>query len=437
MKFHHGQSRNAHGSALLASLLMTAILSVALASYLSMTQRQTVSVARSQSWNAAIPIAESGVEEALAQLNRGVGAGALNLAVNGWQLKSSGTYGPQQRRYLGSSFYDVVIVPGAAPVIYSTGYVAAPYGASPISRAVQVNTSSNAALFAVAMVAKDKVDFKGFNTATDSFDSANTNLSSNGRYDPAKARDKGDVASTYGLVNVGNAKIKGKLQTGPTGSSSFGSNGSVGSAEWVNGGSTGIQPGWLANDFNADFPDVLEPFSSAFSPVSGNVDGTNYNYVLGTDNYLMTSLTLKSKEIMYVNGNAVLYVTGDVLMQGNGTTPSQIVIGTGGSLTLYVGGASAVFTQVNNLGNAKSFNYYGLPSNTTVSFGGNAALIGSIYCPNADFTIGGGGNDVYDFEGSLMAKTIKMNGHYNFHFDENLARSGPSRGYVATSWKEL
>ena len=437
MKFDHGQPRNVHGSALLASLLMTAILSVALASYLSMTQRQSVSVARSQSWNAAIPIAESGIEEGLAQLNRGVGAGAVNLAVNGWEQKSSGTYGPQERRYLDSSFYNVVIVQGAAPVIYSTGYVAAPYGASPISRAVQVTTSSNAPLFAEAMVAKDKVDFKGFNTDTDSFDSANTNFSSYGRYDPAKARDKGDVASTFGVVNVGNAKIQGKLQTGPTGTSSFGSNGSVGSTAWVNGGNTGIQPGWSANDFNVDFPDVLEPFSSAFSPVSGTVDGTIYNFVLGTDNYLMTSLTLKSKEVMYVNGNAVLYVTGDVLMQGNGTTTSQIVIGTGGSLTLYVGGASALFTQVNNLGNAKTFSYYGLPANTTVSFGGNAGLVGTIYCPNADFTIGGGGNDVYDFEGSLMAKTIQMNGHYNFHFDENLARSGPSRGYVATSWKEL
>ena len=437
MQIHHRHPRNIHGSSLLGSLIATAILSLALASYLSMSQRQSVSVARSQAWNAAIPIAESGVEEALAQLNRGVGAGALNLAANGWEQKSTGTYGPQQRRYLGSSFYDVMIVQGAVPVIYSTGYVAAPYGASPISRAVEVTTSSNASLFAVAMVAKDRVDFKGFNSATDSFDSANPDFNTNGRYDPAKARDKGDVASTFGLVNVGDAKIKGKLQTGPTGSSDVGSNGSVGSAAWVDGGNAGIQPGWSANDFNADFPDVLEPFSSGFSPVSGTVSGTTYNYVLGTDNYLITSLTFKAKETMYVNGNAVLYVTGEVLMQGSGDTSSQIIIGPSGSLTLYVGGASAVFTQVNNQGNAKTFSYYGLPANTTVSFGDNASFIGTIYCPNADFTIGGGGNDVYDFEGSIMSKTIKMNGHYNFHFDENLARSGPSRGYLATSWKEL
>ena len=436
MNIRHRPPSNDRGSVLIVSLLTLTILSMILASYLSMSQRQSVSVARSQAWNAAIAVAEGGVEEAMAQLNRGVGPGELNLAAIGWELKAGGNYGPQQRRYLGSSYYDVFIVPGDKPVIHSTGYTAAPFGSAPISREVQVTTTSKAApLFAVAMVAQEKIDFKGFNTATDSFDSDNANYSSNGRYDPAKAAEAGDVASSFGLVNIGNAKIKGKVQTGPTGNSDVGSNGSVGSAAWVNGGNIGIQPGWSANDFNVDFPEVLEPFSSGFSPVSGTVGATNYTYVLGSDNYLMTSLTLKAKEIMYVNGNAVLYVTGDVLMQGN--LSSQIIIGPGASLAVYVGGASAVFTQVNNQGNAKNFSYYGLPANTSVTFGGNAAVIGTIYCPNADFTIGGGGTDVYDFEGSVMAKTIKMNGHYNFHYDEGLVRSGPSFGYVATSWKEL
>ena len=148
---------------------------------------------------------------------------------------------------------------------------------------------------------------------------------------------------------------------------------------------------------------------------------------------MMSTLSLKQSDIMLVNGNAVLYVTGNVLMQSK----AQIVLGLGSSLTIYVGGDSAVFTQVNNLGKPKDFSYYGLPANTAVSFGGNAALNGAIYCPNADFTIGGGGTDVYDFEGAIMCKTVKMNGHYNFHFDEDLANNGPFRGYVATSWREL
>jgi len=30
-----------------------------------------------------------------------------------------------------------------------------------------------------------------------------------------------------------------------------------------------------------------------------------------------------------------------------------------------------------------------------------------------------------------------MNGHYDFHYDQALGRTGPARGYLATSWQEL
>src|SRR6266487_5744458 len=118
MNIRHRPPSNIRGSVLIVSLLTLTILSMILASYLAMSQKQSVSVARSQAWNAAIAVAEGGVEEAMAQLNRGVGAGALNLAANGWELKAGGNYGPQQRRYLGSNYYEVVIVPGARPVIF-------------------------------------------------------------------------------------------------------------------------------------------------------------------------------------------------------------------------------------------------------------------------------------------------------------------------------
>ena len=43
------------------------------------------------------------------------------------------------------------------------------------------------------------------------------------------------------------------------------------------------------------------------------------------------------------------------------------------------------------------------------------------------FEISGGGSDVMDFIGSSVTKSVKMNGNYNFHFDENLMRIGPGR----------
>ena len=67
----------------------------------------------------------------------------------------------------------------------------------------------------------------------------------------------------------------------------------------------------------------------------------------------------------------------------------------------------------------------------------NAAFVGCIYCPNAAFTLGGGGNNAYDFVGASVSNTVKLNGHFKFHYDENLRRIGPGRGYIATSWLEM
>jgi hypothetical protein len=87
--------------------------------------------------------------------------------------------------------------------------------------------------------------------------------------------------------------------------------------------------------------------------------------------------------------------------------------------------------------NAANFYLFGLPTCTDVSFGGNAAYTGVIYAPQADFHLGGGGNTTYDFVGASVSKTVHMNGHYRFHYDENLRRVGIGRGYIPTNWKEV
>jgi len=52
-------------------------------------------------------------------------------------------------------------------------------------------------------MAKEAIDFSGNNCATDSY---NSNL---GPYGGVNIGDKGDVASNWDLLNVGNADIKG------------------------------------------------------------------------------------------------------------------------------------------------------------------------------------------------------------------------------------
>src|SRR5204863_7428755 len=124
----------------------------------------------------------------------------------------------------------------------------------------------------------------------------------NGRYDPAKAKDGGDVATNSRLIDsldVWNADIYGHVSTGPGGTVVIGPNGAVGDKAWINGGNHGIEPGWGADDMNVSFPDVGPPFSGlAFTPGSGTLDKTNYTYLLIGGNYQLSSLSMSGSDTM-------------------------------------------------------------------------------------------------------------------------------------------
>src|SRR5207248_2307621 len=147
--------------------------------------------------------------------------------------------------------------------------------------------------------------------------STNANYSTNGRYDPAKSSDKGDIVTMSGLsdsMKVGNADVKGKVGTAPGGTVDVGSNGTVGDKAWVDGGKKGIQPGHLSDDVNLDLPDVEFPTGvPVLSAIKANwlIGGTNYNYALigsvtGDPVYYQSSkLTGK----VYATGNVAILVT--------------------------------------------------------------------------------------------------------------------------------
>jgi hypothetical protein len=136
-----------------------------------------------------------------------------------------------------------------------------------------------------------------------------------------------------------------------------------------------------------------------------------------------------------VTGNATLWVT-DSITFGSG---EYIEIAPGASLKLYVSAATASFGGngvINGNGSATSFAYYGLPTNTSLNMNANASFTGTIYAPEADFHMGGGGSNPYDFVGACVVNTVKMNGHFHFHYDEALRKVTTGR-YVAISWNEV
>jgi len=496
------------GNTLLVTIVITSITGFLLLAYLNLVQYQNRTNMRSQGWNSSIPVVEAGIEEALTHLNiRGTTNG--NLAVDGW-TQSGSVF--TMTRSLGDNFYSVSIsgyIAGTngSPVIESKGYVVRPTSLASsggpflaaavvgntveyLGRGVRVRTRKQA-IFSKGMVAKETIDMKGNNIAADSFDSLDPLHSTNGLYIATKSKDGGDIAVNSSLTNslsVGNADIKGHVSVGPGGSIAIGTQGSVGSGAWVDGGNNGIEPGYAASDMNVSFDDVVVPFAGGFTPGGGyysvvksivyptgttRVVRTNWvtssSLPVGTPPPIITNGTIHTpiytyKAFVYItetNSSGTYYdyvledgldyqlanLSGKILVLGDANlfassslNVTALTIEWGKHLNLYSSAPSVSLTG-NNTANsdatADSFAFWGTKNCTSITFSGNAGFTGSIYAPNADFTLNGGGNNTIDFIGASVTKTVTLNGHFNFHYDEALKRIGPSRGFVVTSWNEM
>ena len=408
----------------MVTLFMASLFGLFLFSYLYLVRNQNSTVMRSQSWNAAFGMAEAGVEEALAQLNPGAPLPTIDRTANGWGAASGGLYGPMSRD-LSVGSYKVVYTTETLPTIYCTGYVRIPSLSATLMRTVRVNTT-NVPLFTVAMAARGNINMSGNGVATDSYNSSLASLSTGGQYDSSKTSTNGDVASLSGIVDVGNANINGTVYLGPTATDQIKNNGTV--------------TGGTENDFNFNFPDVVLPQTiwQPAVPVPRVIDGVLYNYVFdgltGNGDFTIPNLT----------GNVYVGTNTHVRLKLTGTaSPTNVrVAGMGanaGSLLIYDDGPSFTLSgnSVVDGGIPENLSFFGTTNNTTINLSGNATFKGTIYAPEANFSLGGGGNNTYDVMGAIVANTVTLNGHFNFHFDEALLSTGPLRGYAANSWTEM
>ena len=369
------------GSTLVVTLIITLLLGCTLASYLMLVGSEHASTVRSQAWNRALVLAEAGVEEALTQLNPG--AFTTNVAGgNGWTL-SDGFFQPDppERTLLGGR-YAVVYTPANPPTIYSTGYTTLPPESLLLSRVVRV-TTTNAPLFSAGLSIGKITNPSQHSYYLDSYDSGNSTYSDGGHYSPAKAK----------------------------------------TAATANAPST----------TRTEYPDVLPPFEVGLSlPTKiGNI----YN-LSGNNNYFVVGdMTLPNSDKIYVgdNSTATIYVTGNLSM----STEAEIEIAPTGILRIYVAGKTTTLDYINNHGTPHNFQYYGLPANTNVTLAQTTPEVAaSIYAPQATF-VASGGSSAFDYSGVLIVNNLVLNRTLKFHFDESLARSGPRRGFLVSSWSEL
>jgi hypothetical protein len=256
-----------HGGTLLITLSLSIVLGTALASYLKLVEYQNRAVVRSQFWNAAIPAAEAGIEEALAHLNY---LGDADRASNGW-TQQDGKY--KMSRNLGGARYEVSVDSASQPTITSMGYVTEPLTKTELKRTVLVQTTRVSAGMR-GIVARRSITMNG-NTRIDSFDSENSAYSTNGRYDSTKAHDAGYAAAVAGDVYAEGEGVYGYVASGPNGTAT----GNVGDKTWL-ASHSGIQSGHYAKDLNLAFPDVTAPYNGGAAPLNDQtVTTTNYTYL--------------------------------------------------------------------------------------------------------------------------------------------------------------
>ena len=91
---------------------------------------------------------------------------------------------------------------------------------------------------------------------------------------------------------------------------------------------------------------------------------------------------------------------------------------------------------MNNNESALSLQYWGLPSNTSVTLAGNGEFTGTMYAPNATLYGRGGGSDVMDHSGAAVMNAVSFNGHYSFHYDELLGDQDDHVKFHLASWNE-
>jgi hypothetical protein len=123
--------------------------------------------------------------------------------------------------------------------------------------------------------------------------------------------------------------------------------------------------------------------------------------------------------------NVTIVGSGGTSLSGGVTIPSN------GSLTVYIdGGVSGALVNNSWTGALQIFT----STTSDISLSGNDNVKCCLFAPNSDFTGNGGGSDG-DFYGSIVAKTVRSNGHMDFHYDETLSMN--AKTWALSMWRQL
>lgn len=443
MKHSPFKSRD-RGAILIVALILAVLSGVAVASYMRLGKTTMQLSDRAFYANAAVNLAETGLEQAMWSINQGVAGNSDAWA--SWTLSGS----KATRTFTGTDFgantsgQVKVVIEGytgaSAPVVYAMSTITPPTGAT-INKWLKVELTKRGR-FANGLVAKDRIVFNGNNVKVDSWNSDpdNNDATASIPYAAGVRRDNGTVASAAIYVNsvlINNADVWGYAATGGA-QPQVGANGSILGADSAASGYSQIDPRRVSTDFTATF-DILNYTGASTSRAA--ISGSETIAATGNVTYSLPNIDLKnSQKLVIDSGNVTLLLTGAQAINVVGN--ASIEIKAGATLTIYSAGDIKIAGNgLANLTNQpKAFQFYGTKAAggtlQDIQIAGNGVLSGVVYAPNADIDLDGGGNSG-QVAGSMVGTNITLVGNSNFHYDESLADLDTGNPFGIKLWSEL
>lgn len=457
------------GSALIAALLFTSGLgTLVLPAYLKLSQSALELSTRNFYRNAALGLAETGIEHAIWALNA-VADGSANW--DGWSIVGNDA----KRTFTGFSYggnisgtIETWILDYAAqtPQVVTVATIDLP-GAETVRRQMHAQLeqsnipATGGGIFAYGLLARTSITASG----GCNFDSWISDPDGDPAtpaipYAPQVRLDNGAIACSNpvaGAIQLGSSDVFGTAAIGTADYSGLNMSwgGQVGPRKRNDWNEEDLKdlwakdpPGWmvslstgaLTTGFTANYEDITVPeeLTPTLQPgfvlprteqvLKSNQWSSWYQneYVsedtIGEDG----ETTVVQMNSLSLSANADLYIHGDVtiILPTENATSLQIIQGASlqladdATLTIYTAGNTVISgAGLVNAGAAKNLQFWGTSTNSqSITFQGSGEFSGVIYAPYADITLPGG-TDLY---GAVVGNNIVMSGSGSFHFDESL-----------------
>jgi len=465
--------RSTRGSVLIVAMLMAAIIGISLVSFIKLSDNSLKQAHRTFYSNSAMNLAEVGLEEAISRFNAlDNSATPADAWPSPWTLNNT-AYNSSSSPYTPcatNNFTGFTVGPnttgsvkvwvhyyngqaGATPKIVAKSTITQPDGSPPISKYIEV-TLRKRSLFSNGLVARENVSWVGHPLA-DSWDSkADTQPTTAIPYDDSIRTANVIVGSISGNIGLGGGEVWGYAKTGEFGVISGGSVHPL--------GTTTDDPTRRTNDFNATFPEPTVPNPTTFNTISSDVSN-NTTWPITSGGGAHTPTTVAGETVYYykfdssadisLNSKTLTISPGYkvVFLMNNHTGSSAISVSGNGAISLGLGSTMNVYTNgnISIAGNGENMaNDNASPQNAiiwstatasdsqSITVSGNGQLKACVYAPNASVSLNGGGTDGL-MCGSVVAKSITMNGGTEFHYDDALGRLTTGNPYGISKWREL